>query len=170
MRREWKQFQGIFQIQGLNPGLLHYRQILYQLSHEGSPHRQYSCITAATIFNPIWQGSITETSNWNKPINFTLLSKKKWNKEDFVKIWEFIFCCSVQFSSVTQSCMTVCDPMDCSALCFPVLHQLPEFIQTHVHPVGDAIQPSHPHCPLLLPPSIFFSIRVFSSDSVLHLR
>ena len=49
-----------------------------------------------------------------------------------------------QFSSVTQSCPTVCDPMDCSMTGFPVHHQLPELAQTHVHGVGDAIQPSHP--------------------------
>ena len=49
-----------------------------------------------------------------------------------------------RFSSVTQSCMTLCDPMDCSTPGLPVHHQLPEFTQTHVHWVGDAIQPSHP--------------------------
>ena len=47
------------------------------------------------------------------------------------------------FSSVTQSCLTLHDPMDCSMPGFPVHHQLPELTQTHVHRVGDAIQPSH---------------------------
>ena len=56
---------------------------------------------------------------------------------------------SVQFSSVTQSCPTFCDPMNYSTPGLPVHHQLPEFTQTHVHQVGDAIQPSHP----LLSPS-----------------
>ena len=51
---------------------------------------------------------------------------------------------SVQFSSVTQSCPTLCDPMNRSTPGLPVHHQLPEFTQTHVHRVGDAIQPSHP--------------------------
>ena len=51
---------------------------------------------------------------------------------------------SVQFSSVTQLCLTPCDPMNCSTPGFPVHHQLPEFTQTHVHRVSDAIQPSHP--------------------------
>jgi len=51
---------------------------------------------------------------------------------------------SVQFSSVTQSCPTLCDPMNRSMPGLPVHHQLPEFTQTHVHRVGDAIQPSHP--------------------------
>ena len=50
---------------------------------------------------------------------------------------------SPQFSSVAQSCPTLCDPMDCSTSGFPVHHQLPELTQTHVHWVGDAIQPSH---------------------------
>ena len=50
----------------------------------------------------------------------------------------------VMFSSVDQSCLTVCDPTDCSILGFSVLHYLPELAQTHVHWVGDAIQPSHP--------------------------
>ena len=49
-----------------------------------------------------------------------------------------------QFSSVAQSCLTLCDPVDCRTPGFPVHHQLPEFTQTHVHWVGDAIQPSHP--------------------------
>ena len=49
-----------------------------------------------------------------------------------------------QFSSVTQSYRTLCDPMDCSTPGFHVHHQLPGFAQTHVHPFGDAIQPSHP--------------------------
>ena len=57
--------------------------------------------------------------------------------------------------------------MDCSMTGFPVHHQLLELTQTHVHWVTDAIQPSHP---LLLPPSIFPSIRVFSNESVLHIK
>ena len=51
---------------------------------------------------------------------------------------------SVQFSSVAQSCPTLCDPMDSSTPGLPVYHQLPEFTQTHVHRVSDTIQPSHP--------------------------
>ena len=54
-----------------------------------------------------------------------------------------------QFSSVAQSCLTLCDPMNHSTPGLPVCHQLPEFTQTHVHRVGDATQPSHP----LLSPS-----------------
>ena len=51
------------------------------------------------------------------------------------------------FSSVTQLCPTLCDPIDCSTPGLPVHHQLPKFIQTHVHWVSDAIQPSHPVVP-----------------------
>ena len=51
---------------------------------------------------------------------------------------------TVQFSSVAQLCLTLCDLMDCSMPGFPVHHQLPEFIQTHIHRVRDAIQPAHP--------------------------
>ena len=51
---------------------------------------------------------------------------------------------SVQFSSVAQSCLILCDPMNWSTPGLPVHHQLPEFTQTHVHWVGDAIKPSHP--------------------------
>ena len=51
---------------------------------------------------------------------------------------------SVQFSSVAQSCLTLCDPMNRTTPGLPVHHQLPEFTQTHAHRVGDAIQPSHP--------------------------
>ena len=51
---------------------------------------------------------------------------------------------TIQFSSVTQSCLTLCDPMNRSTPGLPVHHQLPEFTQTHIHRVGDAIQPSNP--------------------------
>ena len=72
---------------------------------------------------------------------------------------------SVQFSC--SACPTLCDPMNCSTPGLPVHHQLPELTQTHVHRVDDAIKPSHPLSPLLLLPSIFPSIRVFSNESVL---
>ena len=78
--------------------------------------------------------------------------------------------CTDHLLLFTQSCLTLHDPMDCTMPGFPVLHQLLEFAQTHVHCVGDAIQPSHPLLIFLLLPSIFPSIRVFSSDSVLHIR
>ena len=69
------------------------------------------------------------------------------------------------FCSVTKSCLTLCNPMDCNPPGFPVLHPLPEFAQTQAHRVGDAIQSSHPLSTVLLLPSIFPSIRVFSNES-----
>ena len=76
---------------------------------------------------------------------------------------------SIQFSSGAQSCPTLFEPMNRSMPGHPVRHQLPEFTQTHVHRVRDAIQPSHPRALLLLPP-IPPSIRVFSSESTLRMR
>ena len=67
-------------------------------------------------------------------------------------------------------CPTLCDPMNCSMPGFPVLHHLPEFARTHVHWVGDAIHHSILCRPLLLLPSIFPCIRVFSSESALCIR
>ena len=66
-----------------------------------------------------------------------------------ITFWSFLSGDSVWFSLVTELCPTLCDPMDCSLPGFPVHQQLLEFTQTHVHRVGDAIQPSHP----LLSPS-----------------
>ena len=62
----------------------------------------------------------------------------------FFTVWATRDAPSVQFSSVAQSCRTLCNPMNCSTPGLPVHHQLPEFTQTPVHRVGDAIQPSHP--------------------------
>ena len=77
---------------------------------------------------------------------------------------------SVQFSSVAHSCLTLCNPMNLSTPGLPVHHQLPEFTQTHVHQVRDAIQPSYPlSSPFLVSP-ITPSIRVFSSESTLLMR
>ena len=74
------------------------------------------------------------------------------------------FCCC----SGTRLCPTLCDPMNRSMPGLSVHHQLPEPTQTHVHWVCDAIQPSHPLSPLLLLPSIFPSIGVFSNESALR--
>ena len=68
----------------------------------------------------------------------TLLKKVFQEKNQY---WFFQ---SVQFTSVAQRCLTLCDPMNRSTPGLPVNHQLLEFTQTHVHRVGDAIQPSHP--------------------------
>ena len=76
---------------------------------------------------------------------------------------------SVQFSSVAQSCPTLCDPMNLSIPGLPVHYRLPGFTQTHIHRVGDAIQPSQPvvpfsSCPQFLPASGSFPIsQLFAS-------
>ena len=77
---------------------------------------------------------------------------------------------SVQFSSVAQSCLTLCDPMDCSTPGFPVHHHSQSFLQ--LMPIKSLMPSNHLILchPLLLPPSIFLSIRVFSNESALHIR
>ena len=70
-------------------------------------------------------------------------------------------------SSVTQLCPTLCDPMECNV---PVIHQLPDLAQTHVHGVGDAFNHLIKCWPILLLPSIFPSIRVFSNESAFRVR
>ena len=78
-----------------------------------------------------------------------------------------MYCCC----SAAQLWLILWDPMNCSTPGFPFLHHLLELAQTHVHWVGDAIQPSHPlFSPLLLLLSIFPSIRVLSNESALHIR
>ena len=87
-------------------------------------HNHYcSTITIATT----WKHLSVLTNEWIKNMWYTYTIKY-----------------SVQFSSVTQSCPTLCNPMNLSTPGFPVHQQLPEFTQTHVHRVSDAIQPSHP--------------------------
>ena len=108
----------------------------FQEVQEAQPERAWKCHCSA---------SIPKTWFYAKP------GGKHWEK--------------IQFSLVTHSCPTLCDPMNRSMPGLPVHHQLPEFTQTHVHWVGDAIQPSHP------PPVLIFpSIRVFSNESALHIR
>ena len=85
-------------------------------------------------------------------VTLKALEKKKNNKRYFwlIKMYSsgscyvHIFNLALSVTSVAQSCLTLCDPMDCSMPGFPVHHQLLEFVQTHVHRVSDAIQPSHP--------------------------
>ena len=67
--------------------------------------------------------------------------------------------------SVAQSCLTLCNPMDCNTTGFPIPHYFPEFAQIHIHWVSDAFQPSHP-----LLPSISPSIRVFSNELALRIK
>ena len=92
---------------------------------------------------------------------FTIITREK-NLKSYI----YIHICS----SVAQSCPTLCDPMNRSTTGLPVHHQLPEFTQTHVHQVRDAIQHLILGCPLLLLPPIPPSIRVFSNESTLRMR
>ena len=87
-------------------------------------------------------------------------------------MWEGWIRDGVQFSSAAQSCPTLCDPMNHSTPGLPVHHQLLEFTQTHVHPVSDAILPSHPLSSPFPPapnPSPIHP-RFFSNESTLHMR
>ena len=98
------------------------------------------------------------------------LWKSNWS--DFPRIFlsYFIQSQSVQFTSFTQSHPTLCNPMNWSMPGLPVHHQLLEFTQTHVHWVGDAIQPSHPLSSPSPPAPNPSNIRVFSSESTLRTR
>ena len=102
-------------------------------------------------------------SNQSSPVNRRYLWAS--GNEPQMRFFSF-FCCSY---SVTQSCPTLCNPMDCSTPGFPVLHHFLELSQTHVHWVDDAIQPPHPLLSLFSPALIFPSIRVFCNESALHI-
>ena len=79
-------------------------------------------------------------------------------------------CTHLQFSSVVQSCPTLCSPMNCSSPGLPVHHQLPEFTQTHVHRVSDAIQPSHPLSSPDPPAPNPSGIRAFFNESLHRMK
>ena len=103
------------------------------------------------------------------PLSLLVSEPSNWGLR---KAGALILALSVCCCSVTKSCPTLCNLMDCSTPGFPVLHHFPELTQIHVHRVSDDIQPSHLILcrPLLLLPSIFPSIRVFSNESALHIR
>ena len=81
---------------------------------------------------------------WHSRIEYNSIISRSRELE---RNWFYPLC--LQFCSVAQLCLTLCDPMNCSTPGPPVHHQLPESTQTHVHWVGDAIQPSHPSPPAL---------------------
>ena len=97
----------------------------------------------------VWSGQVVQVL-WASCAKCLLVTAGTW-AEGWV----------VQFSSVAQLCPTLCDHMDCSMLGLPVHHQLPEFTQTHVHRVGDAIQPSHPVGPFSSRPQSFLASGSF---------
>ena len=92
-------------------------------------------------------------AGWNIS-NFRYANDTTLTAESKKELKSLLMKVKVQFSLVTQSCPTLCDPMDCSTPGLPVHHQLLELTQIHVHWVGDAIQPSHP----LSPASFVFSL------------
>ena len=153
----------MFPTQGLNLGLLHCGQILYQLSHKGSsrlldyPFFSGSSDPGIKPGSPALQADSLPTVLSGKSW-ITFSSKRKWNLL-FVKhqvnqmIYNWIPLIDYEsevLESLTNlfkvllSCPTLCDPMDHSTSGLPVHHQLPEHTQIHVHWVSDAIQPSHP--------------------------
>ena len=99
-------------------------------------------VSRIALYSPLLQISIFKISNQIPVICVFCRSSLSFFVFCFTTF--IIYFYSVQFSSVTQLCLTLCDPMNHSASGLPVHHQLPESTQTHVHWVGDAIQPSHP--------------------------
>ena len=100
------------------------------------------------MLKPLRFWSLTQDRGRNPSIHFsytlgsiTFLKTKEVSRE---QLWKFSFCIYIIISSVAQSCLTLCDPANCSPPGLSVHHQLPEFTQAHVHWVSDAIQPSGP--------------------------
>ena len=168
--------QGIFPTQGLKPSLLcllHWQADSLSLVPPGKLYIYFfsnSC--------PLW----VITQYW---VEFPVLYSRSLLVIHFTynsvymsilnSLWVCIFNLEspwqcLQFSSVAQSCTTLCDPVNRSTQGLLVHHQLPENTQTHVHRVSDAIQPSLLCHPLLLLPPVPLSIRVFSNESTLHMR
>ena len=115
-------------------------------------------ISSEPVFSP---------SAKSNPAATSIVFCTSYDSQDILTQPRWALCSQTHLSSVTQSCQTLCDPMDCSTPGLPVHHQLPEPTQTHVH---ELVMPSNHlilHHPLLLPPSIFLSIRVFSKESAL---
>ena len=126
----WSVTCGIFLDQGSNLCLLHWEVDSLPLSHQ---RRLYYCFSTDTYCS-LRKWSLSESSDVVATSHLSLLSAWKLASPN----WD------VQFSSVAQSCPTLCNLMNRSTPGLPVHHQLPESTQTHVHGVGDAIQPSHP--------------------------
>ena len=113
--------------------------------------RRLDLILKIVLSQPVYRLQLCMfiSQTWRMTLR-AFVGERSWRKAPFLwwleyRVLEnicFLFS-SVQFSSVPQSCLTLCNPMNHSTPGFPVHHQLPEFTQTHVHWVGDAIQPSH---------------------------
>ena len=102
------------------------------------PPAEHLTLISYTQFNT-WVFVGFFRSFWNYVQNIV---NENYLEKSAIKNWDSHYkgCCCC---SVTQLCLTLCGPMDCCTPSFPVLHYLPEFAQTHVHWIGDAIQPSH---------------------------
>ena len=163
---------------------LTWKDVMYILGQMLTPNSKSQVLGRAAAYGDEWFGNesvgkredeLTALSTGNQVVPTTELgwdyntAKRRWDQSHFVRcILEGLRqACSkpfssVQFSSVTQSCSTLCDPMNCSTPGLPVHHQLLEFTQTHVHRVGDAIQSSHPlsspSSPALTPASRSFPV------------
>ena len=96
------------------------------------------CWFQNTLMTPVWPCVITKIL-WVQHAWSSVSCVKIGCSHQYFPLFPHFSCCSVP-----QSCLTLCDHMDCSTPGFPVLHHIPELAQTHVHQVGDAIQPSHP--------------------------
>ena len=152
--------QGIFPTQESNPSLLHCRQILYQVSHKGSPFLTW-------VFFIIWFWFIYYISERISSYTFFSHCSTYYSVQCLCDLTQFTCVdglpCQVKieilppfFVVVVQlfSCVRLWDPVDCSTPGFPVLHCLLDFAQIHAHWVSDAIQPFHP----LLPPPPAFNL------------
>ena len=130
------------------------------------------CLALRLIFNTIFQAYFSVylfsllhcINNHPQDIILILISQTRSYENMGKRRYGKLFFSLVQFSSFAQSCLTLYDPMNHSTPGLPVHHQLPEFTQTHVHQVGDAIQPSHPlfsfsSCPQSLPASESFPMN-----------
>ena len=118
-------------------------RIHWWLPHIQEGKSQIFCIAFKSLHKTV-PGYVSAKSLPVNHIRFEVLlfSNHMSNARFRILLTKVLF--SVQFSSVTHSCLTLCDPMNHSTPGLPVHYQLPEFTQTHVHRVGDAIQPSHP--------------------------
>ena len=122
------------------------------LSENKDSFTSFSVFIPSVPFLASWPWLLPPVHNWTEvvrvdiPFLFPVFSGTlHFFLQVQTSIWDYFG--SVQFSLVAQSCLTLCDPLDCSTSSFPVHHQLPELVQTHVHQVSDAIQPSHPVVP-----------------------
>ena len=117
-------------------------------------YRPHKC---SSLIEVVWFPAPPHMARWfghsSLPVSFLNYSGRTGSRNIIRKTQNTLGCSpldqDVKFSSVAQSCPTLCDPVDWGMPGLPVHHQLPEFTQTHVHPAGDAMQPSHP----LLSPS-----------------